>query len=381
MWVIIRALAFRKLLVTPRMARMDTRQHAALLYSINEFQKAQSFFIIMFHSAALVCLFSSSNGFELQSLEAVQLATKGLRVVASLQLATCSFGHHVLVTSQEPSKELSWYLMILGFGAECTALATWIASSQPLRMHMLRARPSGSSFIDSDGPCGDVAPSRFCVPPLDAYNNISTHTAWENFINPLVVASSLLLYLGLIFYQIHKWSSKRKSGLDLIAVEKTSYQNLDKRRLLGRTKLIITSKLFRWLRSAISGLFELWLAVAVVLTLTPILDFYKRFRSDAGSWTIGQMLSVAIWVPLFIECVEALFRKIDLLLLYFCANVRTGGLNHSQSFRIHRPYRIVHTYQLRDEAVGGRETCQLQQPMTDDGSKDGLGTHETNAAC
>ena len=296
-------------------SREASKQDAALAFGIHEFQKTQSFFAITFHSAALVGLTLNPKALGASTLEALTLATKTLAAIAALQLASISFGQYLVLKSKGSAKASSVYLTVLTLIAAIVTLATWIVCIRPLRMRMLDNSPQAAF------PCGGFLPTRFCSGdiPVSFYKHywpsayvttVLYDGTYNGTLNHVIAISSLLLLFGFILKQATKWLSELSSGHDWPRKVHTRLQNFRSEHRLGKTSSRssrIWYMLIRWIPAAI---LEIWLVVSVSVTLAQVTWIYVLITPVTGLWTIGQIISVALWIPPLFEYMDASIRKL-----------------------------------------------------------------------
>lgn len=255
------------------------RHAAALIAALVEFQKTQIFFVMTVNVAIIVALY---NGAYVDATSWGEL----WRNIDLISVVTFYANHPIalgLLLLRKAGK-LSWYIVTASC---CCVLVISIAEIK------LGASNLSQTQITQKTPgldaCFEEAPSQYCFPDAGVYNpdryvtNPFIEVIW---ITPLIIAAMLVEKLG---------SVRIRAGQSIHhhVVQMTEHW------LAGVPGYSIIERLIRFGKHCSSLFAEVWLVTIITAGISRYVQLL--LRSDNGRWPLGQIIAVAVWVPVVVE--------------------------------------------------------------------------------
>ena len=274
------------------------RQTHALVVALQEFQKTQVLFLLALQIVSLLAL-DHSTWLEAptpmqvyyNAVFMMMLSTAGIYPIAIglSMLRKNKSGDEDPTTERKAKDELEGFTLLMSLACIAVSSATWYRSSH-IKFNAGQLQEEGLNLDD----CGDINPLRYCIGSGSSLASAGlTHDVfslqWLS-VGPICVALYLtvetalppMVQHGLIHAPI--WSTRR--------LQATKHR-------LGR----IPSWTWTFLKTLFILCIDAWLLFGNVLIFGNIYTIWKEPLDDGKVWTIGQVIGVAVWVPVFLEWV------------------------------------------------------------------------------
>jgi hypothetical protein len=263
------------------------RQTDALVFALQEFQKTQVFFLLALQIVSLLALDHSSW------LEAPSPLQVYYNAAFMMMLSTAGiYPIAVCLTILRKNKgELEGFPLLMSLACIGVSSATWYRSSH-IQFNASQLQEEGFNPEE----CGNINPMRYCIGPgsslaSDGLTQDLFSRQWLS-VGPICVALYLtvetalpaMVRHGLIY--IPNWSTKLVQAVECHLRRIPSW--------------IWTSSKFVF----ILGI-DAWLLLGNVLIFDNVYETWGLPFDDGKVWTIGQVISVAVWVPVFLEWIYA----------------------------------------------------------------------------
>lgn len=258
------------------------RQTAALVAALQELQKTQAFFML---ALQIACLLALDNAKWLQAPTFQQMYVNGIVI---LMLSAAGIYPIVigLITLRKCKGRLEWFTLVASLACIGVSSFTWYKAAS-LRIDRSQLQQSGFNPPE----CAGINPAQYCEVPMDETISSRLSRRYPVFlqrlsIGPICAAVCLAAERILpfaVWYQsmaIPRWSKT----------------------ILRISALVCTEAWVLW------GNIEVCLFFVLLWQ-----DVYAENRV----WTIGQIIGVGVWLPVFIEWLYLALRK-------FCVSC-TGG--------------------------------------------------------
>ncbi|CAK4032441.1 Hypothetical predicted protein [Lecanosticta acicola] len=238
----------------------DSHQQAALLSSLVEFQKAQSYFALTLQGSAIAALAGSGAMFDADSFRQLRLTVYLLGDVAVTGIVCITSGLYILHNAGKQNG----YTTLLSVLAYFVSLVVWIQTRLPL--HSL----GELTMLHQDLPaCGYKSPATYCAADL----------------RPVTIFESVAIAL---------------CSLTLLMVV-----------ILQRTRLSDykweTLGMRHWVPEAVEAIHA---GFGLAILVQMITNGEMKAVGSEVQWTFAQLLSVTIWAPLIVEYVYAAARGV-----------------------------------------------------------------------
>lgn len=382
----------------------SSKQAAAFLAALIEFQKAQVFFTLAVQVAAFVAFSSKENSFDADSYEALFDNYAILSQVAVNGCFCVVFGLFLLRLNHQSS----WYIIVLSNLAAILCTVTYFKAQNDT---------VSQDVIHNDSPtldkCANVTPSKYCY-SYNVFYAFSQIRGWfpsamttygdvdSTAMLPLIGGKKSAIYFS-CFMQLVLF-------LDHIAIFPCNGTNrnirqteddlprsgffLKKLAISNRTRRITTLQLVQnWILSmrcwdayeraaahfstvtrvlciddrkstlrTVIAAFRLVLELVFFITiLNSLLDLTTEWSLiNAMNWTFGQVIAVTVWAPVIIEWVYMTICKFSLVQLQPLSgfessdprisststtrntetDLATGGIEEASHYRIPKPYQV-----------------------------------------
>lgn len=251
------------------------KQSAALVSTLVEFQKTQVFFMLTVQVAALVALYNTTY-FQAASWQQVWQNVNLFFNIASSGIDPITFNLFML----RKADKVSWYVLIASTGCVVVSLVTWFTAkfANPKPDQIVA---TGSVFSE----CGGINPTQYCLwPDTLAYSDTGVSVPY------LLVSVGIF---GCLWIEKVKCFGGPEKGVDKLNMFQLLRNKAGKHVREHSAKAVdlfcTTAVLFA----------EYWLVVANVLDVK---GYISQLGFTAGSsWSLGQIIAVAVWVPVFVE--------------------------------------------------------------------------------
>ncbi|KAK5124059.1 hypothetical protein LTR85_002256 [Meristemomyces frigidus] len=280
----------------------SSKQVAALMSALVEFQKTQVFFILTVQAASLVAMHNSTY-LQASSWGQYWMNVSLFSNIAKSGLDPIVFGLLILRKVDKASAYL------LGASTCCiiVSLITWRTA---VTLHIAPKQIASTETGSSE--CGHVVPTMFCLygPPSGLGSSALP-------LSQLVV--TLVIHSCIIVERVKLFSS---------AKDRKKRNNIF-RFVNGQAGKRLRKPFVRLIRSICSLTVigaELWM---MVINISEARDYWILLENaQGGAWALGQIIAVAVWVPVIIEW------------LY----LSIGGIEKGFKYRLVAPYHVVKKY-------------------------------------
>jgi len=286
------------------------RQTHALVIALQEFQKTQVLFLLALQIVPLLSL-DHSTWLEAPSPVQVYYNAVFMMMLSTAGIYPIALGLTMLRKNKSDDNDedkdkdlaavrkdddaLEGFILLMSLACIGVSSATWYRSSH-IKFHASQLQEEGINFED----CGDINPLRYCLGFDVSLTSLGlTQDAlsrqWLS-VGPICVALYLtietalppMIRHGLIY--LPRWSTKASQAA--------------KHRL---------RKVPSWVWTSLVSVFVLgidaWLLLGNVLIFGNIYLIWKEPFDDGKVWTIGQVIGVAVWVPVFLEWIYVVICK------------------------------------------------------------------------
>ncbi|KAK5156780.1 hypothetical protein LTS14_004993 [Recurvomyces mirabilis] len=267
-------------------------QRAALVSALVEFQRTQVFFMLSLQTAALVALYD-------RKILGVQDWEGLIRMLSFFNdLATsggCTVVANLLVLRKDGP--LEW--LTLGWSGVCVVVSatTWIATHfKPVGINDFT--PMSQEIWEC---AGFLDQRKYCQ---SAYNYAKaslpvSSLMWATFVLPILVMFCLLVDRANVFGTVHPVSQVAERVNIFVMIDHW---------LSRKGHQPLRSRMFRLTRIIFAYFAEAWLVYANVFLLV---KFFGWLNISQSQWTLGQIIAVAVWAPVFAEYIHLMIRGIE----------------------------------------------------------------------
>ena len=272
---------------------------AATIFALVGFQETQIFFSI---TLQVVCLITFRKSSLLMAPSVTELAANRflVKVVAATGVYPVVLN---LCTIHRSQKTVDWFILIASSCCVSLAIVTWSFANS------LAFEPQQLDMSDP-GPkeCGHVNRMRYCFGDL-ASDNIFANwlerwslTPYNSvFLSEPMIVVPLLVLIGLAVTKFEVFPTKDADQGDISwAVSQLTRdgQGYIQQRHLKAVLHFLIAIVEHWLLIS-----SIVLLVAVSLLMVPVVA-----RQD--SWSLGQIIAIAVWVPVLVNWLHLLYRKL-----------------------------------------------------------------------
>ena len=293
----------------------EQRNVLATVPALVDFHETQIFFSI---TLQIVCQVALSKAEKLEAqivgeLVANQFLIKAIGVAGIYPVVLN------LCTLYRQQQFLDWFILSATFCCVLIAAVTW---SQAMSVSILPSQILMDNVQPPPG-CGPKNPMQFCISP------VALHQAYEwllerrsltlfdhVFLSGAPVALSLFAFLALVATRIEKFRGNCTKGCKVNVFQWLREEDL-RRRPEGAQSSHPEQAFY-----ALVAVWEIWLCFSTIMLLAGISFLMVPVVRQQPKWTIGNIIAVAVWVPVFIKWLHLLWRKSRLLRL----------LSHSKTY-------------------------------------------------
>lgn len=299
------------------------RQVASLVASLVEFQKTQVFFIITVEVAVLIALYNG-NYVNASSWQQWWNNVSFMQDIGYSGLEPVVFGMFLL----RKADKLSWYVTVAStccvFVSTFTIVKSGEATIQPRQIN---------NEISLDA-CQGQAPIQHCLEDRSSQGLNVSAQHW-------VVSPFILGFMILEKIANDRPIMERLSRCHPIAVLKVKWQAVRSPKIAQRLQDVKEHMLM-----IIVPLIELWFVVNIsrmIMKYILWLPVGSTTRTN-GTWPLGQIIAVAVWVPVIVELIYLLARKSagppQSKECNFFNNYK-DGIEKGSLYRLVRPYQVL----------------------------------------
>lgn len=299
------------------------RQVASLVASLVEFQKTQVFFIITVEVAVLIALYNGKY-VNASSWQQWWNNVSFMQDIGYSGLEPVVFGMFLL----RKADKLSWYVTVAStccvFVSTFTIVKSGEATIQPRQIN---------NEISLDA-CQGQAPIQHCLEDRSSQGLNVSAQHW-------VVSPFILGFMILEKIANDRPIMERLSRCHPIAVLKVKWQAVRSPKIAQRLQDVKEHMLM-----IIVPLIELWFVVNIsrmIMKYILWLPVGSTTRTN-GTWPLGQIIAVAVWVPVIVELIYLLARKSagppqSKECNFF--NNYEDGIEKGSLYRLVRPYQVL----------------------------------------
>ncbi|SMQ49100.1 unnamed protein product [Zymoseptoria tritici ST99CH_3D7] len=265
-------------------SRFNASNHLpALLAGQIEYQKAQCFFALTLHGAAIKALLGDGYTFEARSLQELHLTINLIRDVASTGIVCVTFGLYML----HRAGKRAWYTTALSLVAVGVAGLAWGLTWLPLE-NLKRLEPAKRSLAA----CGGLSPVTFCL------DNDVRLSKW-------LEAGSIAMCIIILATLLHGYHETPERGT-----------RSDEKRTVS-TASSSTNTLVRYVGSMLDPYSSPHLTEVIlfILTLAHLIHLCTKnemlYVEESAKWDFAQLIAVTIWAPAIVEYLYAAVRGVE----------------------------------------------------------------------
>jgi hypothetical protein len=268
------------------------RQTAALIIALQEFQKTQIFLLLALQVVSLLALVHTTW---LDAHTSPQLISNAAFMVL---LSTAGVYPIILglLTLRKSKGHLEWFTLVVSLACVVVSLATWTKVS---RIDLGAIKLQQDDLISDE--CGGINPMRYCTMSgvsLRSYG-ISSQLIFRQrlSIGPVCV----MLYLV-----IEKATSvATRFKMSWTPSWATNVLHAFRQRLIW-----IPGWIRNVLRVTLLLCAEAWLLWGNVMIFQLVYEIWADMDYEGRVWTIGQVIGVGVWIPVFIEYLYSALRRL-----------------------------------------------------------------------
>jgi len=282
----------------------NQRNIVATILALVDFHETQIFFSI---TLQIVCQVALSKAEKLEAKTAGELVANQFLIkaigVAGIYPVVLN-----LCTIYRQRRFLDWFILLASFCCVVIAVATWsLAMSVSILPYQLLKD-------DSQPPpgCGPGNPMRFCISPTALHQvydwllNGRSLTIFDRvFLSPPAVAVSLVAFFALLATRIETFQGKCDKRCKVNVFRWLLERNLPKCPKDARGRVFF----------ALVAVWEVWLCFSTIMLFVGICLLMVPVVRQQPKWSIGNIIAVAVWVPVTIKWLHLLYRKYSLLKL------------------------------------------------------------------
>lgn len=302
------------------------RQTAALIIALQEFQKTQVFLLLAIQVVSLLALEYSTW---LDAPTPLQLT---LNAAFMMFLSTAGVYPIILglLTLRKSRGRLEWFTLVVSLACVAVSSITWARVS---RIDLYTIQQQSDIMFDE---CGGTNPTRYCLGPgtsLRSGMDIGSVT----FLRQRITIGPICVLLYLILENI--WPAATRHG----TVWTPSWARKDETSARHPFKWT-PSWVAKVLKVVVLLCAEAWLLWGNITIFMNFYSVWQEFSDDGMVWTIGQVIGVAVWVPVLLEWLYTALRKLSLCKtdrIVSIADVLLVGIEANFSVRLPENYKVV----------------------------------------
>ena len=284
----------------------NQRNVLATVPALVDFHETQIFFSI---TLQIVCQVALSKAEKLEAKTAGELVANQflIKIIGAAGIYPIVLN---LCTLYRQQRFLDWFILTASSCCVLMAVVTW---SQAMSVSVLPYQ----LLTDDDQPppgCGPANPMRFCI------SHVALHQVYDwllkgrsltlfdrVFLSGPPVALSLFAFLALVATRIEKFPGNCTKGCKVNVFQWLREEDL-RRRPEGAQSSRPEQAFY-----ALVAVWEIWLCFSTIMLLAGISFLMVPVVRQQPKWTIGNIIAVAVWVPVFIKWLHLLWRKYCLL--------------------------------------------------------------------
>jgi hypothetical protein len=270
------------------------RHMAALIASLVDFQKTQVFFIITVEIAVLVALYDGAY-LNASSWAELWINLRSLGAIADAGLHSIVFGMLLL----RKAGKLSCYVSVASACCVLVSSITWFKS------YTASVNPTQITHtVIGLHECFEQAPSQYCFVEDSGFQAYETRVRSTDVflwaVTPMIMLVMLAEKMMLVSTGAGQSMARRAGNVTAPWLSK-----------LPRCKTIHIRWLGRCLRITLYLAAEGWLVVRVCFGIFKYFEMLPLTvgETDDGRWGLGQIIAVAVWVPVVVEYLYLSFCK------------------------------------------------------------------------
>jgi hypothetical protein len=265
-------------------------QTASLVVALQEFQKTQVFLLLALQVVSLLALDHATwldaptpNQLMMNAIFMMLLSTAGVYPIV-LGLLTLRKSKHLL----------EWFTLITSLACVVVSLVTWARVSRIDLSEM--QRQSDITFDE----CGGSNPMRYCMKPDTNLRSEMGVTA-----EPLLRQRMSIVPVCVVLYLVLEKVLPAASSHELVWIP------------IWATKTWTSARrYFKWVPSWAARVSqtvvvlcaEAWLLWGNISIFMFFYSVWQEFSDDGVVWTIGQVIGVGVWIPVFLEWLYSALR-------------------------------------------------------------------------
>jgi hypothetical protein len=271
------------------------KQTAALIIALQEFQKTQIFLLLAIQVVSLLALVYTTW---LDAHTSPQLIWNAAFMVL---LSTAGVYPIILglLTLRKSKGHLEWFTLIISLACVVVSLATWARVS---RIDLGAIKLEQDDLVSDE--CGGINPMRYCRTSgmsLSTYGIGSEPVFRETLsISPVCV----MLYL-VVEKAVGSVATRFK--LSWTPSRATNVLHAFRQRLIW-----IPGWIGNVLRVAVLLCAEAWLLWGNIMIFQLVYRVWADVDYEGRVWTIGQVIGVGVWIPVFIEYIYSALGRLFL---------------------------------------------------------------------
>lgn len=280
----------------------ERRNVLATVPALVDFHETQIFFSI---TLQIVCQVALSKSEKLEANTAGELVANqflikaiGVAGIYPIVLNLCTLYQH--------QRFLDWFILLASFCCVVMAVATWsLAMSVSVLPYQLLKDDSLTSPS-----CGPGNPMRLCISP------VALHQVYEWLLKgrSLTVFDRVFLSIPAVVVSLVAFFAVLATSIEVFGIKCTKgckvnvYQWLLEKDQQNRPE---GAKPSRHVRAfyALVAVWEIWLFLSTAMLLACICLLMVPAVRQQPKWSIGNIIAVAVWVPVTIKWLHMLWRK------------------------------------------------------------------------
>lgn len=272
----------------------------ATVPALVDFHETQIFFSI---TLQLVCQVALTKAEKLEATNVGELVANQF-LIKAIGVAGIYPVVLTLCTLYRQKQFLDWFILLASFCCVLIATVTWSqAMSVSISLNQLLI-----DHVPKD--CGPTNTMQYCISPVALHQTYEwllesrSLTLFDRvFLSGAPVALSLFAFLALVATRIEKFPGNCTKGCKV-----SFFQWLREEDLRRRPEGVQSSYLERAFY-ALVAVWEIWLCFSTIMLLVSISLLMVTAVRQQPKWSIGNIIAVAVWVPVFIKWLHMLWRK------------------------------------------------------------------------
>jgi hypothetical protein len=266
------------------------RQTASLIVALQEFQKTQVFLLLALQVVSLLAL---DHATWLDAPTPTQLM---MNAIFMMLLSTAGVYPIILglLTLRKSKRHLEWFTLITSMACVVVSSVTWARVS---RIDLSEMQQQSDITFDE---CGGSNPMRYCMTP-----GTNLRTAMGVTAEPLLRQRMSIAPVCVVFYLVLEKILPAASGHDLIWIPIWATKTWTSARHHLKW---VPSWATKVLQTVVVLCAEAWLLWGNISIFIFFFSVWQEFSDDGMVWTIGQVIGVGVWIPVFFEWLYSALR-------------------------------------------------------------------------